>query len=172
MTAPVGHVRDVSAASNPSNTVAKFVSAAWLSKDIGNFAATGSTVIAGPAIAVTHATATITLGNLTQTSNGTPRPVTATTIPTVLTISIIYAASATPPLIATLDQNGFSLTFTHPANLPGVSYGAESSDDLATWMPVPLELLVPGAVETLRARVPLNSGNPLLGFLRLRFGRP
>ena len=78
----------------------------------------------------------------------------------------------TPPLVATLDDNGLSLTFTRPADLPDVSYAAESSDDLGAWSPVPLELLEPGAVETLRARIPLDSGNPLLRFLRLRFERP
>ena len=78
----------------------------------------------------------------------------------------------TPPLVATLDSNGLSVTFTRPANLPDVSYAAESSADLGTWTPVPLELLTPGAVETLRARDPLNTGNPLLRFLRLHFERP
>ncbi len=77
----------------------------------------------------------------------------------------------TPPLVATRDANGLSITFTRPANLPGVSYAAESSDDLGTWTPVPLEVLVPGAIETVRARDPLTE-NPLLRFLRLRFERP
>ena len=78
----------------------------------------------------------------------------------------------TPPLIATRDSNGLSVTFTRPANLPDVSYAAESSNDLSTWNPVPLELLTPGAIETLRARDPLATGNPLLRFLRLHFERP
>jgi hypothetical protein len=78
----------------------------------------------------------------------------------------------TPPLVATHDANGLSVIFTRPAGLPGVSYSAESTDDLGIWTPVPLEVLVPGAVETVRARDPLLTGNPLLRFLRLHFERP
>ena len=77
-----------------------------------------------------------------------------------------------PPLVATKDSTSFSLTFTRPANLLDVTYGAESSQNLSTWSPVPLELLQTGDIETLRARVLINSGNPLLRFLRLRFVRP
>jgi hypothetical protein len=77
----------------------------------------------------------------------------------------------TPPLAATLDENGLTLTFTRPANLPDLTYAAESSADLNTWSPVPLELLAPGEIETLRARDPLTTGNPAARFLRLRFER-
>lgn len=77
----------------------------------------------------------------------------------------------TPPLVGTRDGNGFSLVFTRPAGLPGVTYEAESSEDLGAWSPVPLELLTPGTTETLRARDPLNTGDPSRRFLRLRFGR-
>ncbi|MES2440471.1 MAG: MBG domain-containing protein [Verrucomicrobiota bacterium] len=75
----------------------------------------------------------------------------------------------TPALVATLDANGFSLLFTRPANLPGITYEAESSDGLGTWSPALLELVAPGEVETLRARDPLESGDPSRRFLRLRF---
>jgi hypothetical protein len=74
-----------------------------------------------------------------------------------------------PPLLAAKDVNSFSLTFTRPVNLLDVIYGAESSVDLHTWSPVPLEVLQSGSTETVRARVLINSGNPLLRFLRLRF---
>ena len=77
----------------------------------------------------------------------------------------------TPALIATHDENGLSLTFTRPTGLPNVTYGAESSENFGTWTPVPLELLSPGPIETLRARDPLTTGNPAQRFLRLRFGR-
>lgn len=77
----------------------------------------------------------------------------------------------TPPLVGTRDGNGFSLVFTRPAGLPGVTYAAESSEDLGAWSPVPLELLTPGTTETLRARDPLDTGDPFRRFLRLRFGR-
>ena len=78
----------------------------------------------------------------------------------------------TPPLIATLDANGLALVFTRPAGLPDVTYGAESSEDLSLWSPLPLELLEPGTTETLRARDPLATGDPFRRFLRLRFTHP
>lgn len=78
----------------------------------------------------------------------------------------------TAPLATVLDQNSLSLTFTRPASLPGVSYGAEASGDLITWTPVALELLVPGATETVRASVSRATGNPFRRFLRLRFDKP
>jgi hypothetical protein len=77
----------------------------------------------------------------------------------------------TPPLTPTHDSNGLSIVFTRPANLPGISYAAEFSDNLGTWSPVALEVLVPGAIETVRARVPLNTGNPSQRFLHLRIVR-
>lgn len=78
----------------------------------------------------------------------------------------------TPALIATHDEGGLSLTFTRPTGLPNVTYGAESSENFGVWTPVPLELLSPGPIETLRARDPLTTGNPAQRFLRLRIGRP
>ena len=77
----------------------------------------------------------------------------------------------TPPLVATLDADGLSLTFTRPTNLPGLTYAAESSDGLGNWSPVPLEVLQTGTVETLRARDPFTTGDPTRRFLRLRFER-
>ncbi len=77
----------------------------------------------------------------------------------------------TPQPVPTRDQNGLSFIFTRPANLPGISYEVESSDDLRKWRPVLLELLTTGPVETLRARDPLDTGNPAQRFLRLRISR-
>lgn len=202
-------------------------------------------------IIVTPAAASVTLGDLSTTYDGTPKPATAATLPAGLSVSITYDGSATPPtdagtyavvatvtdpnyqgsasgtlvispahdyaawatahfsqqeisdglatdnadpdtdglpnlaeyalgtdplqftppLVATLEGNGLALTFTRPADLPDVAYAAESSEDLHTWSPVPLELLVPGETETLRARDPLTAGNPAVRFLRLRFER-
>ena len=48
-------------------------------------------------LAVTRATATITLGNLTQDYDGTPKSVTATTNPAGIAVSITYNGSTTPP---------------------------------------------------------------------------
>jgi hypothetical protein len=75
----------------------------------------------------------------------------------------------TPPLVPTLDANGLSLSFTRPANLPGLNYSAESSEGIDTWTPVPLEVIQEGDPETVRARDPLTNGDPSKRFLRLRF---
>ncbi len=77
-----------------------------------------------------------------------------------------------PPLVVTRDASGLSITFTRPANLLDVSYGAESSDDLTHWSPIPLEILLSGPTETVRARDPLTTGDPFRRMLRLRFERP
>ncbi len=77
----------------------------------------------------------------------------------------------TPQPVPTRNQDGLSFTFTRPENLPGISYEVESSEDLRTWRPVLLELLTPGTIETLRARDPLDVGNPAQRFLRLRISR-
>lgn len=85
-----------------------------------------------------------------------------------------YALGANPrlftaPLTGLLDPGGFSITFTRPANLPGIHYAAEASGDLTTWSPVPLEITTPGAVETVRASEPF--GPAAMRCLRLRFER-
>jgi hypothetical protein len=77
----------------------------------------------------------------------------------------------TPPLVAVLDENGLSITFTRPDNLPGLTYAAECSEDLDAWSPALLEVLEEGDPETVRARDPLTSGDPAHRFLRLRFTR-
>ena len=75
----------------------------------------------------------------------------------------------TAPLNSTLDENGLTLTFNRPANLPGVSYFAESAEEFDSWLPIPLEVITPGDPETVRARDPLTTGDPSKRFLRLRF---
>ena len=77
----------------------------------------------------------------------------------------------TPPLVPAVDSNGLSFTFTRPANLPDVTYIAESSDGLGTWTPIPLVVIIQGATETVRATDPLTSGDPTRRFVRLRFER-
>ncbi|MEI6676059.1 MAG: MBG domain-containing protein, partial [Verrucomicrobiota bacterium] len=76
---------------------------------------------------------------------------------------------ATPHFVASRNSNGLSLVFTRPANLPDVIYSAEASDNLGTWSPVVLEVIAQGAIETVRARDPLLSGNLSRRFLRLCF---
>lgn len=201
-------------------------------------------------VTVIPASATVSLTNLSQTYDGSPKPVMVTTTPTVPGISVLYNGSPTvpidagsypviatitdpnyqgstsatlviapdewalwknthfttveqtaglaldpadpdfdglsnlaeyaldtnprqftPPLIGLIDAVGFSITFTRPASLPGIHYFAEASDDLLTWTPVPLEILTPGAVETLRARDPFGVDPAIPKFLRLRFER-
>ena len=75
----------------------------------------------------------------------------------------------TQPPVPAMDSNGLSITFTRPANLPDVSYIAESSDGLGTWTPIPLVVVIQGATETVRATDPLTAGDPSRRFLRLRF---
>jgi hypothetical protein len=75
-----------------------------------------------------------------------------------------------PPM--TLDETGLSLTFTRPVGRTDVSYGAESSSDLITWIPVPLEVIDSNdGIETVRARDPLDEGDTLRRYIRLRFSR-
>ncbi len=70
------------------------------------------------------------------------------------------------------DGNGLTLTFTRPKDLPDVVYGAESTDSLAGWGALTVELVTDGPVQTLRVRDPLTSGNPDRRFIRLIFNRP
>ena len=87
-----------------------------------------------------------------------------------------YALGADPrnftsPLPGVMEPGGFSLTFTRPANLPGIRYFAEASNDFVNWSPVPLELFTPGAVETMRAFDEFGVDPLIPRFLRLRFER-
>ncbi len=77
----------------------------------------------------------------------------------------------TPPVQGVLEPGGFSLTFTRPANLPGIRYFAEASEDFITWSAVPLETVTPGSVETVRAFDPFGVDPMVPRFLRLRFER-
>ena len=199
-------------------------------------------------LVIAKATAAITLNGLTQTYDGSPKPVSATTTPSGLTVSITYDGSAiaptnhgsyviaasinqanyigtaagtltitgqsaggwrtqhfsagqitaglaaddadpdgdglknlieyalgmdplsrTPALLPTRDANGLTLIFTRPKDLPDVTYGAESTDNLGTWNSVTLEVITDGPVQTLRARDPLTTGNPARRFMRLVF---
>lgn len=69
------------------------------------------------------------------------------------------------------DANGLTLTFTRPKDLPNVVYSAVSSDDMSTWYPLTLEVINDGAVQTIRVRDPLSSGNANRRFIRLLFNR-
>jgi Subtilase family/MBG domain/PKD domain len=77
----------------------------------------------------------------------------------------------TPHPVPTRDAEGLSFHFTRPANLPGVTYAVESSEDLMEWRPALLEVITFGATESMRARDSLDIGDPARRFLRLRIGR-
>jgi hypothetical protein len=82
-------------------------------------------------LTVGQATATVTLGNLSPTYNGTPESVTATTNPAGLTVSITYNGSSTAPtnvgsyaVVATINNSNYqgsasgTLTIAHaPASV-------------------------------------------------------
>jgi hypothetical protein len=74
-----------------------------------------------------------------------------------------------PAPLAIRSPAGLGITFSRPADLPDVTYGAESSEDLIKWLPIPLERISTGSTEILNALDPLSEGNPKIRFLRLRF---
>jgi uncharacterized protein len=66
-------------------------------------------------LTISPAAATVTLGNLTQTYDGTPKPISVTTAPVGLTVSVTYNGSATPPtaagsyaVVATVTDSNYS----------------------------------------------------------------
>ena len=63
------------------------------------------------------------------------------------------------------------MSFGRPKGLPDVVYHAESSLDLATWTPLPLEVLADGPLQTIRVRNP-TAATDRIGFIRVRFTRP
>lgn len=85
------------------------------------------------AVTVTPAPATVTLSNLAQTYDGAPKPVTATTDPPGLTISITYDGSPDAPVDA--GSYAVSAVITDP-NYQGSASGTlviEAADDFASW---------------------------------------
>ncbi len=69
--------------------------------------ASGTLVVSEPIIP-----ATVTLGGLSQTYDGTPRAVTATTVPAGLAVSVTYDGNATPP--TAVGSYAVSATVTEP----------------------------------------------------------
>jgi hypothetical protein len=57
----------------------------------------GSATSDSATLKVNKAAATVILGNLTQSHDGTPKPVTVTTTPAGLAVSVTYDGSSTPP---------------------------------------------------------------------------
>lgn len=77
---------------------------------------------------------------------------------------------STPTFTPVRDENGISVVFTRPKDLPDVDYAAESSDDMQHWSPVTLTFVQDGPVQTVRATDPATGGAPQR-FIRLRFTR-
>ena len=87
-----------------------------LSASSGSFTGTSS-------VTVTPASATVTLGNLTQEFDGNPRPVTTTTDPAGLSVAITYDGSTTPPVAPG--------TYAIEANITAPNYQGSSSGQLS-----------------------------------------
>jgi hypothetical protein len=78
-------------------------------------------------VTIAKATATVTLGNLSQTWDGTPKAATATTTPTGLTVTFTYDGNATPPInagsyavVGTIDEANFQGSATGTLVISGL----------------------------------------------------
>ncbi|MEY5013045.1 MAG: hypothetical protein RLY69_760, partial [Verrucomicrobiota bacterium] len=78
----------------------------------------------------------------------------------------------TPMPTVQVDSTWLTLTFTRPPSLPDVVYAAESSSDLQEWSPVDIEVINSGETESVRARIPISTGESAKRMMRLRFTRP
>ncbi|MFZ9941259.1 MAG: MBG domain-containing protein, partial [Luteolibacter sp.] len=78
----------------------------------------------------------------------------------------------TPMPTVQVDSTWLTLTFTRPPSLPDVIYAAESSSDLLEWSPVDIEVINSGETESVRARIPISTGESAKRMMRLRFTRP
>ncbi len=77
----------------------------------------------------------------------------------------------TPAMETHLDGTGLWLTLDRPKGLPDVVWLPESSEDLALWGALPLEMLADGPVQTVRIREPGGVAGSRW-FLKVRFERP
>ncbi|HWR16996.1 MAG TPA: chitobiase/beta-hexosaminidase C-terminal domain-containing protein [Terriglobales bacterium] len=133
--------------------------------DANNNAATS----AAAALTITSVTATITLSNLTQTYDGTPKAVTATTSPAGLSVTLTYDGSTTQPIhagsysvFASIDNPNYtgsatgtliiekaipSVTWATPANITyGISLGAAQLNASSTQPGTFLYTPAPGTI--------------------------
>jgi len=67
-----------------------------------------SSLSSSSSVIVTRAPATVSLTHLSQTYDGSPKPVTATTLPAGLSVTLLYDGSPTPPIFA----GSYSVTAT------------------------------------------------------------
>ncbi|HEY1213156.1 MAG TPA: MBG domain-containing protein, partial [Bryobacteraceae bacterium] len=95
---PSGALQSTSTSSTAGNLTDTFQPASSGNWTVKVFDKTTSTVVGTITFAVTgKTTATITLANLTQTYDGTPKSATATTNPAGLTVTFTYNGSSTAP---------------------------------------------------------------------------
>ena len=112
----------VALTANATATTAELTLSALTPSDAGTYTCTvtnavGSTVSGAFVLSVTAQSATVTLGNLATTYNGTPKAAIATTTPAGLAVTFTYAGSATPPtnagtypVVATINDAAFAGT--------------------------------------------------------------
>ncbi|MEQ1852046.1 MAG: S8 family serine peptidase, partial [Chthoniobacteraceae bacterium] len=94
--------------------------------------ATSGSIVGTATVSVSKAAATVTLGNLSQSYNGTPRVATATTIPAGLAVSFTYDGGATAPV----DSGSYAVVATvNDANYAGTASGTLNvwGQSLADW---------------------------------------
>ncbi len=144
----------------------------------------GSTTSNTAAVTVVKRAATIAFGNLSQTYDGTPRPVTATSNPS-FPLAIAYAGSATPPVnagsyavTASVEDPFYSGTATGtlvvakvpqtidnvaPSAAPVVGVSLTVAATASSGLPVTLSLLSGNATISGRTVTPLDTGRILIG---------
>ena len=81
------------------------------------------------------------------------------------------SAAEAPPLL--IPPGGRSITLTRPRYLGGVSYISEESSDLASWNPLPWQIISTSpATETIRAEASAAAQAGRRSFMRFRFAPP
>jgi hypothetical protein len=86
-------------------------------------------------VLATPLTAAVTLGNLSQTYDGSPHPVTVTTNPAGLSVSVTYDGTATVPVnvgsyavVATVASSGYSGSTSGTLTINAAQTNSDSSD--------------------------------------------
>ncbi len=88
---------DINGATSPAFTIDAVTTAAAGTYTVVARNSMGSAISDPATLTVNQAAAVVTLGNLTQPFDGTPKPVTVTTAPAGLAVTVTYDGSATPP---------------------------------------------------------------------------
>jgi len=131
------------------------------------------------ALTVNKATATVTLSNLTQTEDGSPKGVTITTTPANLAVNVTYSGSATVPatagsynVVATVNDTNYqgsanaTLTILTYGDITGTSGQPDGSVDIVdayNYLLMSLKLQQPPAYAGNLLLAPLVGGMPTPG---------